>query len=382
MGKTGVTRVLLSLLFGVVASTAAAAQTGPVGYWKGDDGAAPTAAVDSAGANNGTYQGGATTSATVPTLQFPNPTSMSFTVAGATVSVPTFSWPTGGPVTVAFWNNVATAQVQNSSAFSVGNTDNPNRFQAHAPWSDKNIYWDYGDIGANGRISTNYTAYLDKWTHVALVSGGAGGTFKAIYLDGVLAASATTSGGPAIALTGVNIGRWPGSGLDHKGLIDDFRIYNRMLSAAEIQALAAGETEPTAPTGLTAVATANVGEIQLDWTASPSATGYTLLQGTSPGGPYPVSIPVSGTSYLDTGLSNGTTYYYVVYATGALGQSPNSNEASATTLLPKRTWALGNDSQKCGMGAVLATPAWGPLWTAALAAAALLSASLRRRTSD
>ena len=43
---------------------------------------------------------------------------------------------------------------------------------------------------------------------------------------------------------------------------------------------------------------------------------------------------VAGTGVMDVGLSNGTTYYYVVSATNSVGESTNSAETSATPLPP------------------------------------------------
>src|SRR5205823_2097017 len=61
------------------------------------------------------------------------------------------------------------------------------------------------------------------------------------------------------------------------------------------------------------------------------ATSYTVKRATVSGGPYaPVMSGVTTTNYVDAGLTNGTLYYYVVSATSSNGESPNSNEASAT----------------------------------------------------
>jgi hypothetical protein len=82
------------------------------------------------------------------------------------------------------------------------------------------------------------------------------------------------------------------------------------------------------PTGLTA--TAGSGQILLNWTASAGASGYVVGRSTTNNGPY-ISITTNATtSYLDTGLTDGTTYYYVVSATNAFGESANSSQASAT----------------------------------------------------
>ncbi|KAA0229397.1 hypothetical protein EDS67_11945 [candidate division KSB1 bacterium] len=152
------------------------------------------------------------------------------------VTAPGFSWPTGGAITVEFWSYFASSDLQTSSSFSVGNQDTPNRCQAHAPNPSGTLHWDYGDNTANGRVSANYMPYLDKWTHVALVSEGNGGTFKGIYLDGVLVASGAVSDGPNIALSGLTVGAWPLINYRHKGKIDEFRIWNVVRGQADIQA--------------------------------------------------------------------------------------------------------------------------------------------------
>ncbi|RKP48994.1 hypothetical protein D7Z26_21315 [Cohnella endophytica] len=96
------------------------------------------------------------------------------------------------------------------------------------------------------------------------------------------------------------------------------------------QYLGSGGTQiPAAPTGLTA--TAGNAQVALGWTASSGATSYTVKRATTSGGPYTnVATGVTATSYANTGLTNGTTYYYVVSATNSAGTSGNSAQASAT----------------------------------------------------
>jgi cellulose 1,4-beta-cellobiosidase len=49
------------------------------------------------------------------------------------------------------------------------------------------------------------------------------------------------------------------------------------------------------------------------------------------GGPYTtIASGVTATSYLDSGLTNGLTYFYVVSAVNSAGESVNSAEKSAT----------------------------------------------------
>jgi chitodextrinase len=250
----------------------------------------------------------------------------------------TFPWTTG-PATVAFW--VKTPGGTQGGAFGVGGQTNPNRFGSHAPYSDNTLYFDYGDIAGTGRVSVDFTPYLNQWTHVALVSGGNGGTFKGIYLNGTLASSGTTSDGPNISLTGIDIGRWNLAGTSYyqTGAIDDFRLYNRALSASEVQALytAGGATDtisPTTPTNLTATPV-STSQINLSWTASTDnvgVVGYKVFRdGTQ------IATPAA-TTYSDMGLTASTMYTYILAAYDAAGNNSNaSTPVSATTQTPADT---------------------------------------------
>jgi hypothetical protein len=98
-----------------------------------------------------------------------------------------------------------------------------------------------------------------------------------------------------------------------------------------IEVITATTGPPAAPTNLTA--TAGNAQVSLSWTGSAGATSYNVKRSTTSGGPYSnVATGVTSTSFTDTGLSNGTTYFYVVSAVNSGGESPNSNQASATPM--------------------------------------------------
>jgi hypothetical protein len=56
-----------------------------------------------------------------------------------------------------------------------------------------------------------------------------------------------------------------------------------------------------------------------------NATGYNLKRPLTSGGPYAIVAPnTPNTSFTNTGLANGTVYYYVVAATNSVGESANA----------------------------------------------------------
>ncbi len=76
-------------------------------------------------------------------------------------------------------------------------------------------------------------------------------------------------------------------------------------------------------------------QVSLSWPGSVGATSYHIKRAGVSGGPYVNLACPTGTSYVDTGLTDGTAYYYVVSAAfsgnpSAGGESANSHEASAT----------------------------------------------------
>jgi hypothetical protein len=90
---------------------------------------------------------------------------------------------------------------------------------------------------------------------------------------------------------------------------------------------------PSTPSGL--VATPGNGQVALAWNANTDSglAGYDVYRSSTSGGPYTnlTSTPVTTPSYNDTGVVNGTTYYYVVKAINTANQlSGASTQVSAT----------------------------------------------------
>ena len=121
---------------------------------------------------------------------------------------------------------------------------------------------------------------------------------------------------------------------------------------------------PLAPT---VTATPSNKQVSLSWTAPQGAISYAVYRGTTSGGESstPVASPTT-TNYVDTSVSNGTTYYYVVTASNGSCSSGNSTEVSATPVCtapsaPGPLTATPGDAQ-VGLSWV-ATASWGSAGT-------------------
>jgi fibronectin type 3 domain-containing protein len=144
----------------------------------------------------------------------------------------------------------------------------------------------------------------------------------------------TSDGGPyttiapgvtATAFTDTNVT----NGTTYYYVVSAVNANGESANSAQVSAKPGAAAAPDAPTGLTA--SAGDGEVDLSWSASAGATSYNVKRSTSDGGPYTTIAPgVTATAFTDTNVTNGTTYYYVVSAVNASGESADSAQASAT----------------------------------------------------
>jgi autotransporter-associated beta strand protein len=156
---------------------------------------------------------------------------------------------------------------------------------------------------------------------------------------------ATASGRPYLLVTNLSSVNFTDT-----GLTNGVPYYYVVTATNQIgESLPSAEVSATPylppPSGLAA----QVGNhsVSLGWSAVSSATGYVVQRATVSGGSYTPLATNSATAFVDGAARNGTTYYYVVAAVFAGGQSGNSAEVGATPLV-----TLPLYSANCGANAV------------------------------
>ena len=195
------------------------------------------------------------------------------------------------------------------------------------------------------RYSTTVRA-LDTWYHVAGVYDATARSLD-IYVNGVLDNGVLSGTVPASMFdSGVSatIGQRSSGGFNFDGTIDELQIFNRALSASEIQTVMntpieppVSDTQPPTEPGAPAAAPMSNARIDLSWnpaTDNVHVSGYRVerCQGTSCSNFTQVSTP-NGTSFSDANLAASTTYRYRVRAVdGATNLGPYSPVVTATTV--------------------------------------------------
>jgi hypothetical protein len=320
-------------------TVANAAPSGLVAAYGFNEGSGSTLADQSGNGNNGTISGATWTTAgkfgnalvfngTNAVVTVPNSASLQLTT-GMTLAA--WVYPTTAPTG---WRSVVTKNVDRY--FLMASSDQGNRPAV-------------GGIWTAGGLNVFGTAVLavNTWTHMAATFDGAVVRF---YINGVQVASQPQTT-PLASTTGtLQIGGDSYPNEFFAGRIDEVRIYNKALTAAQVAsdmttpvAPPGGPdtTPPTAPGALVASA-AGSSQSNLTWGASTDnvgVTGYGVerCQGTGCTDFVQVST-VTGTSASDTGLVALTSYNYRVRATDAAGNlGAYSNTATVTTPAPDVT---------------------------------------------
>jgi beta-galactosidase len=180
----------------------------------------------------------------------------------------------------------------------------------------------------------------NSWVFVAMVYDG---TNVMLYEGPDLASatliSTTSAAGQTVPLgsaASLFVGNRLGRDRDFAGWIDDFRFY---LGAGDLSFVESVRQAAAGPAGLSG--TAGINQAILTWTPLLGATSYNIKRSLTSGGPYTtISAPgtVTGSSYIDLSVTNGTTYRYVVSAATSLSaatETANSAaEVSVTPLAP------------------------------------------------
>lgn len=183
----------------------------------------------------------------------------------------------------------------------------------------------YGRISINGTswITATNTITLNEWNHIAFIKSG-NNLYMAV--NGVFGTPTIISGTPLESSQEyASIGNLVEESTKYHytgytGYIDEFRISKGIARWAK-------DFKPE----LTLNTTMGDAQVTLSWTAVDGATSYNVKRSTTAGETYQnIATNVIGTSYVDTNVTNGITYYYVVTAVNADIESEYFNEAFAT----------------------------------------------------
>ncbi|WP_289058354.1 carbohydrate-binding protein [uncultured Flavobacterium sp.] len=168
----------------------------------------------------------------------------------------------------------------------------------------------YSSTNANGKIRFDFDGE-DKTGEVTVPFGGENSTGSQDWKDFTVASNISIQKGVQSMKIFV-------LGTDS--------AYN--LNNITIEAIPASEA-PIAPSDLSA--NAGNSQVTLTWTESIGAQSYKIKRSTTNGGPYTtIASSITSSRFTNTGLINGTTYYYAVSAVNAIGEGQNTAEVAAT----------------------------------------------------
>lgn len=288
---------------------------GQWGYYKFND-STGTRAVDSWGARHGTLTGGASFTSGLQGK------AVQLNGSNGYVALPPGLMSSVNDFTIAGWVKLNASSTW-ARLFDFGTGTANYMFLSPVSGSSTFRYAIKVNGGAEQQINSSASLPANEWHHVAITLSGTVGT---LYIDGVAAGtnSSMSNKPSALGTTTLNyIGKSQFSADAYlNGIVDEFRIYNRALSATEVEAVYTQDAPPLAPTNM--VITNSNSRPALSWTASGGATGYNVKRAGALAGPYTTIATVNSASYTDTSAASCATYFYAVSASNSNGESGNS----------------------------------------------------------
>ena len=142
-------------------------------------------------------------------------------------------------ITVGFWSRGNSLVLPNNNSIFEATDGTGNRqLNVHLPWSNGRIYWDAGfSNGSYDRIDKAAVAaeYTENWNHWVFTKNTTTGSMK-IYLNGSLWHTGTAKS-KEMNIQNFVIGGATNGTLLYHGDVDDFGVWNKELTASEIQKL-------------------------------------------------------------------------------------------------------------------------------------------------
>jgi fibronectin type 3 domain-containing protein len=246
-----------------------------------------------------------------------------------------------GSFVVTMWMKQAVGLPGNTGGrmFILGNSTNSDTGTANSismKWQDaSHLYFYVNAVQATATFASNLPT--NTWLFVAMAYDGANVTlYEGTESTPAVLNSTTATSGQIVPLgsaASLYLCNRPDRARDFAGWVDDFRFYTGSGTASFVESV---RQASAGPSGLTAVPNDSV--VNLSWTALSGATSYNINRAAVSGGPYTTistAGAVTGTTYSDTPVVNGTTYYYAISAQTAAGTTANGvTEASATPNVP------------------------------------------------
>ncbi|MEK7641511.1 MAG: LamG-like jellyroll fold domain-containing protein, partial [Patescibacteria group bacterium] len=199
------------------------------------------------------------------------------------------------------------------------------------------LTWEFGGATAN----ETGVAIDNNWHHVVMTYTSSGAV--RVYLDGSRIVNKTATN-PGDFFNQVHIGHYGNFGSSFgNSSVDDFRIYNRVLSGSEITSLYSytGATVDTTAPSISNVTASSITttEASITWTTNEPADTYVDFGVTSSYGSHS-TLKDTGNGMVTSHLQNivnlqpNTTYNYRVTSKDAAGNVAVSGNGTFTTLAP------------------------------------------------